>query len=95
MIIALNDFGINTVIGIYENLYDFAFSNFQFELTETRNVKVSSYIFKSYKQTEIISPVSYTTEYSEQEAIQDYIKCYFLNHIKPYSIKVYKIEDYD
>ena len=92
MIIALKH-NNTTIIGIYENLLDFAFSNFTFEILETKQIKITSKHFNNYKETEIISKVSYSKEYSNQETIKDYVINFLKKDIKRYGIKIFKIEE--
>jgi hypothetical protein len=83
----------STIIGIYENLLDFAYSNFTFEILETKQIKITSKHFNNYEETEIISKVSYSKEYSNQEAIKDYIINFLKKDIKRYDIRIFKIEE--
>jgi hypothetical protein len=82
-----------TIIGIYENLLDFAYSDFIFEILETKQIKITNKHFNNYKETEIISKVSYSKEYSNQETIKDYVINFLKKDIKRYGIKIFKIEE--
>ncbi len=88
MVIALkhND---TIIIGCYENLMDFILSNFTYEFTENRHVKVKSKHFNSYIKKEIISNVSYGKDYTKEEAVRDYFKNYFSDQLKAYDINIH------
>lgn len=80
-----------TIIGIYENKLDFAYSNFNFTYNEGY-IKVKSKLFDCYKEKEIISTISFSKEYTEEEAINGYIRYSLKSDIKRYGINLYKLE---
>lgn len=92
MVIALKNDN-TTLIGCYENVVDFAFSNFNFEILETRQIKVTSKHFDSYVKKEVISTVSYSEDFSKEEMLEDYFRNYFSKDIKSYGINWYYAKD--
>lgn len=91
MIIALKHDN-STLIGIYENLLDFCYSNFNFEITTQREIKTTSKHFQNYMKKEILSTISYSKKYTKEEMIINYAKNQFKNDIKRYGIEIFKIE---
>lgn len=89
MIIALKHDN-STLIGVYENLQDFADSNFELLLNENREIEVRSRHFDMYVNKKIISAITYGKDYTDIEAVYHYVSDQFIHDIKRYGISVFK-----